>query len=103
MSYPQKVLVIHRVIPHFPPQFFYFNPLLNTKQHFTCIFALKRKTAFQAVYFSRPQFLFTDYALLTQNTLREGCFVFGAPGRIRTYVGLRPPDLQSGAIDHSAT
>lgn len=26
-----------------------------------------------------------------------------APGRIRTFVGLRPPDLQSGAIDHSAT
>ena len=27
----------------------------------------------------------------------------GAPGRIRTYVGLRPTDLQSVVIDHSTT
>ena len=38
---------------------------------------------------------------LTRNP--RGAITRGGQGRIRTCVGTRPPDLQSGAIDHSAT
>ena len=34
---------------------------------------------------------------------RELEFAAGPGGRIRTYEGINPPDLQSGAIGHSAT
>src|SRR3990167_4955184 len=60
----------------------------------------------QSFLHGRPRVLPTPllFESCPQNkSLAEASFLFCAPGRIRTCVGLRPPDLQSSAIDRSAT